>query len=1840
MKSSITRIVILLGIILFSVFSCAKKDTGEQGTVSMETARLVKSVSSGLINPDDVIRVRFQQAMVRKSRFNQALSKPVFSFTPAVDGQAFWQDSVTLVFRPNRPLAYRQKYEGTLDLQTLLPDLEGKIEPLHFTVMTIGREIRNLQADFHLMDEQKPEWVRLKGRIVFNTPTDAALVEEAVQVSRAGKRLKLGWQAEKDGKEFRFESQQIRRGEKEQKFDLMVQGEQLELSAPYRRTLALPAISAFKVTDVVVVSESRRPQIKIIFSDQLQPYQDLTGFIRIEPDMDIKLNVLNDAVMIRGSFEHGKEYTLRVLPGIRSRWAIALKSAFEETVRFEDMLPEIRFAGDGVYLPSDNQKKILFQTVNVKRVQLRVIKVFDNNLGQFLQMERLNGNRDRREGFHYNINRVGVEVAKQALEIGRERNRWLQHEIDLSPLIAQDQHGLYLLELSFKKEDMLYDTSDKNLRYSRRSDDWYYNDPASYGYIYAHGRLYKPLILSDLGITYKSGGKQHIVYVNNLLTTEPVAGARVELRTYQNQLIDAQTTDAQGIARFEGVDDKVFYVTAEKDGQRSVVKPINMAWNLSTFDTDGMEANQDGLRAFIYTERGVYRPGDPVHISVIVRNEQGGFPDNHPVTAVIKNPRNQEVYRRVNRQARDGFYTFLYQGETQDPTGVYRVEIKAGGQTFSHQLRIETVVAERLKININPNPETLQAGDRRLKIGLEAAYLFGAPAAGLQAELTLYVGPAPALFAKFKGYTFGSQTTAFSATEYSLLYGKLDVQGKADINWDVPKFSNAPGPLRGILTARVWEKGGRSSKQHRQILIHPYSFYVGLQQPNFPYRYAQTGQEINLPVIVVNPEGQPAPGRSLTYRIYRSRSHWWWEYDSRQQYRLRFKSARSTELIKKGTLVSGSTPVMLSFTPDERGEYLVEVQDNGDKGHTASLFISAYPWGEGPTGGDEAGLLALRTDRKKYRLGETARITFPAPAGSRVLFTLEKGNRVLESRWLTSPAEGSEMEITVPLKKEMLPNVYASVSVLQPHAQTRNDRPIRMYGVTPILVEDPTTRQELIIGVEEVLRPEQPFRVDVQTADGRPAQLTVAVVDEGLLSLTGFKTPDPWRYFYGKQRLGVGTDDLYALVIGANKGDIFRTFSIGGGMMMEELAVSPKRPEQPEAQRFKPVCLFEGPVATDANGHAVFSFDMPNYVGAVRVMAVSANGSRYGRAEKTAAVKTPLMVLPTLPRVIGPQDEFVLPVSVFAMEDGLGEVQINLRVQGPLRIVDGAQQTLRFDKSGRKEVRFRVQAGKAVGVGKVDIEALTSEHRARYHTELSVRASSPPVSKTESRALAPGEQVRFTIPADGIAGTNQAVLSVQRRPNFQFSRRILWLIRYPYGCIEQTVSSAFPQLFLQKFIPKSRAAKRDIDKNINETIARLQKFALPQGGFAYWPGMHVVSEWGTLYAGHFLVEAQKLGYNVPQELMKRWLTYVEKRSRETEENRMMRVYRMYVAALAGSAPIGAMNVLKENEFEKLNDVERWLLAAAYKLAGVDDVAERIAGTSGQTVKEYQEFAGTYGSTLRDKAMILEQMVLFKQWNKARDLADELATALGTKTWYSTQTTGYALLALGKYLQATEGESKTEKVISGRVILPDGKEVPFKTGEISYQLEIKEGFGGEVRIELDESSNVERAFVDLEWSGVPARSSGKSESHNLSLKVDWLDEDGNTIDPRSIKQGQTFWGHFRVQKPANYRARIEELALVQILPAGWEIENTRLSGQTLPRWMRAWRTGREEYVDIRDDRIMWFFDLNTYEKRKDFVVKLNAVTAGRYQLPATAVEAMYNNSYRASVQGMIVDVTER
>ncbi|MEJ2054192.1 MAG: alpha-2-macroglobulin family protein, partial [Calditrichaceae bacterium] len=908
-------------------------------------------------------------------------------------------------------------------------------------------------------------------------------------------------------------------------------------------------------------------------------------------------------------------------------------------------------------------------------------------------------------------------------------------------------------------------------------------------------------------------------------------------------------------------------------------------------------------------------------------------------------------------------------------------------------------------------------------------------------------------------------------------------------------------------------------------------------------------------------------------------------------------------------------------------------------GHTASFFINAYHWGQSPATGKDAGILAIKTDKPQYNPGDNALVTFPTPQNATILYTLEKGNDILETRWYASGSNEFEKTIRIPVTRDMLPNVYASIAVLQTHDQMVNDRPIRMYGVVPINVEEASTRLDLQINMPDELNPEKEFEVEIQTLDKREAQLTVAVVDEGLLSLTQFKTPDPWKAFFKKQRLGVQTYDLFSQVIGVNKGDVFRTFSIGGGMEAESYREG--QLEQQKAKRFKAVVMFKGPVMTDSRGRAKVKFTMPNYIGAVRVMVVAAKNNQYGHAEKTTPVKSDLMVMPTLPRVIGPNDRIKLPVTVFAMKENLGDVQVKLTLDGPLSVIgEAVVRRLNFTKTGERDIQFEINAKPAVGVAKVKIEAASSNMTAHYETEISVRSSSPRISETLQEVVEKGESVKLTVPDKGLAGSNKATISIQRRPNLKLTRRILWLIRYPYGCIEQTVSSVFPQLYLPEFFPNPRDAKRDIDRNVNAAIRRLRKFQVASGGFAYWPGQKDASPWGTSYAGHFLIEAKKLGYNIPEDMYNNWLKFQKAQVSRAKYSLMAKVYLNYTLALAGESSFGGLNVIRENDIKKLSDTQKWLLAAGYHLSGAQSAAAKVLASAGLNVREYHEFANTYGSTLRDKSIILEQLILFKRWDAAQKLAEEIATVLSSNTWYSTQSTAFMLMALGKYFNAVEGENNKKPVMAGTIILPNGKEVDFETEKINYLVQIDEGFGKEVQVKLDKESTVNRAFAIVNWSGLPLEYLGENEEQNLKLNVEWLDEDGMKMNPADVTQGQTFWAHFKVAQLPGYNKRIEEIALVQVLPSGWEIDNTRLSGEAKPGWMKKMRLGREEYLDIRDDRIMWFFDLSSYRDKLDFVVKLNAVTAGEFILPPTLVEAMYNNSYRASKAGQKVIVRER
>ena len=610
-------------LMLLTLFACSQKSLEDAPqSYPLETARMVSHVSGGVLASTDPIRVRFVSPVVGKSQVGQVLRTRVFRFVPSIDGLATWEDVRTLVFKPNAPLVLRTVYSGELSMTDLFPQHKD-LKPLVIQFEVAGRELVALEADFELPDANDPQRLVFSGQISFNERADSSAVSDAVALRLGDQQLALHWRMLSDGETHDFTSSEITRTGESRELAMHIDRADLDLSQDYDNTWTLPPLSTLSVVEIEKHTDRDRPSVSIIFSDDLDLGQAIAGLITADPPQQLQLTAIGKTVSVVGDFQHGQRYALTVPPRVRSRWGVALAQPHRETVAFDDIKPRMRFARDGVFLPTSGNRKIRFQTVNVSRVHLKIQKVFESNLGQFLQDQKVDGSRDRTRVFSsYQIRRVGVTVADTTLDIGNQKNVWLQHELDLNDLISKDEKGLYLIGLTFGAEDMLYgdpvEAAEARQLRRRYRGAAYWNNPYSRGYVYQHGRIYKPVVVSDIGLTHQKTHDRHLVYATHLEDARPLSGVTVTLRTYQNQVVEQKVTDRNGLADFGPVESDVFYIEAEKDGQRSFIKPGDMAWNLSTFDTGGRVPAPDGIRAFFYTERGVYRPGDDIHLSANV----------------------------------------------------------------------------------------------------------------------------------------------------------------------------------------------------------------------------------------------------------------------------------------------------------------------------------------------------------------------------------------------------------------------------------------------------------------------------------------------------------------------------------------------------------------------------------------------------------------------------------------------------------------------------------------------------------------------------------------------------------------------------------------------------------------------------------------------------------------------------------------------------------------------------------------------------------------------------------------------------------------------------------------------------------------------------------------------------------------------------------------------------------------------------------------------------------------------------------------------------------------------
>lgn len=1820
----------------------------------------ISAFTSGVISGESVVRIRLAEPFAGDLQTDAPLDKSLFDFDPDIDGEVWWVDPRTLEFRPEERMESGAIYDVRFfldELFTVPDDLETFEFQFQVIQQSLGIDVLGLKT----YEKRNLEWLNLKGSINTADVADDKSVNQVLTATQNGKKLQIWWEHDVNQRVHRFQIDSIHRTEDASEVALEWNGQAIGASdISGEKDVEVPALGDFRLMSNRVVQYPEQ-YVALVFSDPLAERQNLQGLVRLENGQGARLLIDDNEIKIYPSTRQTGKVSIQVSEGIKNILGYRFEKSTTTAVWFRDLQPAVKLVGDGVILPSSNGLIFPFQAVNLNAVDVRIIKIFEDNVAQFLQVNQLDGERE--------MKRVGRLVHQQEVSLSQQAadlSQWNTFSLDLAKLIETEPGAIYRVELGFRQKHSTYPCEDSELEnndegledlnenwdsessdqysswdyYEDYYDEYYYNEdynyedrdnPCTKSYYLKTSRSRKArnVLASDLGIIAKAGkDNQLFIAITDLVSTEPLSGVSIEVLNYQQQSIGQATTDGDGRASLQ-LESKGYLLVASQGNQRGYLRlDDGSALSVSKFDVGG-EVVQKGLKGFLYGERGVWRPGDSLYLTFVLEDKEALLPKTHPVSLELINPSGQVVNRLVRSSGKNGFYDFRTVTDSEAPTGYWTARVKVGGASFSRPLRIETVKPNRLKINLDFGTERLTGAGQSLSGTLGAKWLHGATARNLKADINVTLTQGKTDFGKYNDYTFDDPSRRFEADEQVVFDGKLDSEGNSTFSVRLDAGDEPPGTLKANFVTRVFEESGDFSIDRYSIPYSPYNHYVGLKTPKGDEARGMllTDQDHKIEVITVDAEGNKKSRDNIRVEVYKLDWRWWWESQSGDNL-AGFRSGTNTRKVFSDRVSSsggfGSTTFKIEYP--EWGRYLVRVED-AYSGHSASkiVFIDWPGWAgrgkrENPGG---ASMLTFGTDKKEYEVGEKVHLSIPTGGKGRALVSVESGSKVVDSWWVEATEETTLFNFEV--TEEMAPNVYVNITLVQPHNLTENDLPIRLYGVMPIKVEDPQTHLQPVLKMPDELAPGEEVTLEVEEENGYPMTYTIAVVDEGLLDLTRFKTPDPWPHFYAREALGVKTWDMYDLVMGAYTGEVSGLLALGG-----DEGLSNKKDDK--ANRFKPMVKFLGPFELGGGRTGIHSFIMPEYIGSVRTMVIAGNRSAYGATEKATPVKKPLMVLATLPRVLGPGESVKLPVTVFAMDSKVKNVELSIETNGLMTPRGGDKKSISFSDIGDEVVEFDLEIAQQVGVGKVTIKAKSGRETAETTIEIQVRNPNPRVVEVIDALVEPGKSWSSKFQAPGVAGTNNLTLEVSSIPPLNLGRRLKYLLNYPHGCVEQTTSSVFPQLFLSDLMEVNETVENKLNGNIKAGIARLRTFQTANGGMGYWPGNSDANEWGTNYAGHFLIEARNRGYHVPPGVLKSWKKFQKQAARDWNPqtgyrrgDELTQAYRLYTLALIGSPEMGAMNRLKERS--NLSLVAKWRLAASYALAGQTEIAEQLISNLAEEGKPYTNLSSTYGSSERDRAMILETLVLLNQRSRAKPSVDALSSALSNQRWMSTQSTAYCLLAMAKFVGSDASSKKMEYEYTFR---DDSESISSEQALSQTEWELGNETGGNMELENEGDGLL---YVRLVMDGIPAIGEATASENELKLTLRYKDMQGNAIDVNQLAQGTDFMAEVTLTNPG-LRGNYREMALSQVFPSGWEIHNVRMDGFENTNLKG---TSTPQYQDIRDDRVYTYFSLPS-RQTVTFRVLLHAAYQGRFYLAPVYAEAMYDHTINARKPGQWVTVT--
>jgi len=1859
-SSSATGLFFLL-LMIVSFSSCTR--TQKDIIPSAEYAPYINAYTGGVISQNSTIRIELthEQPMVD---LNNELKENPFSFSPSLKGKAYWVSNNTIEFVPEEgTLKPGSLYECTFQLGKFV-EVDKKLKEFNFSFRVQERNFTLSIEPLPITDAQ-PDEINIKGEICFSDIVKKEEVEKILTVKDGNNKSYPVEIIPTDNlTRYQFCINQVPRDTEDYQLTITANGSPARIDQTQSEEVLIPAKDSFRFLSATRIDEPENG-IEVVFSAPLSDTQDLKGLIEIPELSSSVFQIKENRVFIYFEANQLSKLTLNIHEGVKSSQGKTLGTSHSISFSEINLKPQVEMLTTAAILPDSKSLIIPFRAVNLYAVDLSVIRIFENNVLMFMQTNSLASANELR--------RSGRLVYKKTLWLGKDTSKdihnWENYSIDLAGLIRQEPGAIYRVILSFRQEYSAYpcggvdnqeikfadnNTPDGLMKVSgsalSEADEAVWDTPEAYYYynggtmdwsVYrwkerdnpCHPSYYMNsdraaacnVFASNLGMIVKRNSLNKLwIAVSNILDTNPVGKAQVTVYNFQLQPIGKGETNGEGFVEISSKGTP-FIVVAEAEKQKAYVRVVDgEEQSVSRFDVGGKEI-QKGLKGFIYGERGVWRPGDTLHISFILEDREKRIPDKHPVALEIYNPKGQFYTKMISTQGMNGFYTFDVPTQAGDPTGLWNAYIKVGGTTFHKGLRIETIKPNRLKINLTL-PKILQSTDKNVTVPLASAWLTGATASKLKAKVEMSLSKVNTQFKNYGQYIFNDPATDFTTIKTDVFDGILNAEGKAGVTLKVPAATNAPGMLNATFTTRVFEPGGDASIYTQSIPFSPFVSYVGINLNQPKGKYIETDKDHVFDVVTVNSQGQPVNRSNLEYKIYRISWSWWWE-NSDESFGTYINNSSITP-VASGKLQTSGGKTTFKFRVDypSWGRYLVYVKDK-DSGHaTGGTIYVDWPESRGRSNKtDPSGIkmLTFSLDKESYEIGETATAIIPAAAGGRALVSIENGSSVLHREWIEVTNEG-DTKYTFEITPEMAPNVYLHISLLQPHAQTINDLPIRMYGIAPVFVTNRQTVLQPQIQMPEVLRPETDFNVTVSEKSGKPMTYTLAIVDDGLLDLTNFKTPDPWNEFYSREALGIRTWDMYDNVLGASAGAYSSLFSVGGDATL--------KPADAKANRFKPVVKFIGPFYLEKGRQQTHTLKLPMYVGSVRAMVVAGQDGAYGNAEKTAFVRTPLMLLSTLPRVLSIQEEITVPVNVFAMEKQVKNVTVSLQASGGGVQIEGShQQSLTFNRPGDQLVFFTLKTGNKTGKATIKLTASGGGQQTKETIEIEVRNPNPIVTLRSSEWIETGQNKELSYQLGSLSANNQIKLEVSRIPSVDISRRFDFLYNYQHHCTEQLTSKALPLLFIAQFKTIDTREAEKIKANVQEAIRQIYARQLPNGGFVYWPGNAVADEWISSYTGMFLTLAQEKGYAVHANVLNKWKRFQraaaqnwrmpqEANNWQQWQSELQQAFRLYTLALAGAPEYGAMNRMKEQP--GLSIQAKWRLAAAYALTGKMKPAEELVYNAETTVIPYSSMNQIYGSSDRDEAMILETLLLMNRERDALQQAKVVSKNLSQENWFSTQSTAFALMAMGRLAEKLSGSLDFTWTWNGK------QQPAVKSAKAVFEKEISTSpKSGTVAVKNQGKGALS---VDLITRTQLLNDTLPAISDNLRMDIRYASMDGKPMSVNDIRQGTDFTAIASISNTSG-TTDYTNLALTHIIPSGWEVYNERM---TVPEAEPQETTdssgnvsGQYTYQDIRDDRVLTYFNLRRGET-KIFTIRLQATYAGNFILPAVQCEAMYDVNVQA------------